>query len=262
MIEKIVSGGQTGADQAGLDVAIELGIPHGGWVPRGRKTEAGRLPDRYHVKEITSISYLQRTLMNVIDSDGTLIISHGKLSGGSAVTKGLSAKHRKPCLHIDLNRLGHPEAVAATVNWIDAREIKVLNVAGPRASEDPAIYEDTKKLLRSVIEQSCPRTVEEAVDRLSSGLPLRDKVVIAKMKETELLSLDPPLGRTLRGKIRLWLGSAVLLESCRQSSGKDRIEGYEAGALIIRQLWERLRASHSLRPVCGKEPGAPPPADR
>lgn len=256
MIEKIVSGGQTGADQAGLDVAIELGIPHGGWVPRGRKTEAGRLPDRYHVQEVSSISYLQRTLMNVIDSDGTLLISHGRLSGGSAITKALAAKHRKPCLHIDLDQLGYPEAVAAATNWIDAREIKILNVAGPRASEDPAIYEATKKLLRLVIEQSCPKTVDEAVERLASALPLREKVRIAKMKEKDLLSLDPPLGRTLRGRLRLWLGSAALLESCRGLSGKDRIEDYEASTVVIRRLWETLKATHSLRTAPGKEHSA------
>ena len=50
MIEKIISGGQTGADRAALDVAIELGIPHGGWIPKGRKTEDGRLPDQYHTR--------------------------------------------------------------------------------------------------------------------------------------------------------------------------------------------------------------------
>lgn len=253
MIEKIVSGGQTGADRAGLDVAIELGIPHGGWVPRGRKTEAGRLPDRYHVKEVPSISYVQRTLMNVIDSDGTLLVSHGRISGGSAVTKALAAKHRKPCLHIDLSQMKFPEAVAAAVSWIDAGEVKILNVAGPRASEDPAIYEDTKRFLRLVIEQSCPKTVDEAVERLSSSLPLKERVRIAKMKESDLLSLDPPLGRALRGRIRLWLGSDALVRSCTQLSGKDRIEDYEASTLIIRQLWNRLKATHSMRTVQNKE---------
>jgi hypothetical protein len=254
MIEKIVSGGQTGADQAALDTAIELGIPHGGWVPRGRKTEAGRLPDRYHVKEISSISYVQRTLMNVIDSDGTLLVSHGKLSGGSSVTKALAARHRRPCLHIDLHVLGYPEAASATINWIDAREIKILNVAGPRDSEDPAIYEDTRKLLRIVIEQSSPAGLDDAVERLLSALPLKERVRISKMKESDLLGLDPPLGRLLRARIRLWLRSDLLLESCRRQSGKDGIEDYEAASVIIRHLWEKLKATHSLRTVPGKKP--------
>ena len=75
MIKKIVSGGQTGADQAALDAAIEYGIPHGGWVPKGRRTEKGRLPHRYHLKEATTIDYEQRTELNVIDSDSTVIFT-------------------------------------------------------------------------------------------------------------------------------------------------------------------------------------------
>ena len=79
MIKKIISGGQTGADQAALDVAIESGIPHGGWIPKGRKTENGRLPDKYQLKEMATSSYPKRTEQNIIDSHGTLIISNGKL---------------------------------------------------------------------------------------------------------------------------------------------------------------------------------------
>ena len=87
MIDKIISGGQTGADRAALDVAIELGIPHGGWVPKGRKTEAGRLPAKYQLKEMPTDSYPERTEQNVLDSDGTLIISHGSLTG-ARITPG------------------------------------------------------------------------------------------------------------------------------------------------------------------------------
>lgn len=249
MIEKIVSGGQTGADQAGLDVAIELGIPHGGWVPKGRKTEAGRLPDHYRVKEISSVSYPQRTLMNIIDSDGTLIVSHGKLSGGSALTKALAAKHRRPCLHINLDDLALPDAAAAITNWLDAREIRVLNVAGSRASEDPAVYEETKQLLKLVVGQSSPASLEEAVQRLSSFLSLKDKARIAKMKETDLLAMDPPLGKTIRSRIHLWLRSEALLECCRVVSGKDEIEDYEASTVILEELWKTLKATHSIRVV-------------
>ncbi len=83
MLKKIISGGQTGADQAALDAAIKLGIPHGGWIPKGRSTENGKLPDKYKLKEMPTKSYPNRTEQNVIDSDGTLIITHGKLTGGS-----------------------------------------------------------------------------------------------------------------------------------------------------------------------------------
>ena len=74
MIKKIISGGQTGADRAALDVAIKLGIRHGGWIPKGRKTEDGPLSDKYQLQEMPTASYPARTEQNVIDSDGTLII--------------------------------------------------------------------------------------------------------------------------------------------------------------------------------------------
>ena len=82
MIRKIISGGQTGADQAALDAAIKLDIPHGGWIPKGRLTENGPLPDKYKLTEMPGSGYTLRTEQNVIDSNGTLIISHGKLSEG------------------------------------------------------------------------------------------------------------------------------------------------------------------------------------
>ena len=102
MIQKIISGGQTGADRAALDVAIELGISHGGWIPKGRKTEEGPLPEKYQLQEMPTGSYQKRTQQNVIDSHGTLIISHGKLTGGSAFTRRLAKIHKRPFLHIDL----------------------------------------------------------------------------------------------------------------------------------------------------------------
>jgi len=86
MLQKIISGGQTGADRAALDFAIGFDIPHGGWIPKGRKTEDGVLPDKYKLKEMPTASYPKRTEKNVLDSDGTLILSHGKLTGGSALT--------------------------------------------------------------------------------------------------------------------------------------------------------------------------------
>ncbi|NLA75077.1 MAG: hypothetical protein GX846_06375, partial [Deltaproteobacteria bacterium] len=132
-IKKIISGGQTGADQAALDAAIEMGVPHGGWVPLGRMTENGRLSARYNMQEIDAINYELRTEKNVIDSDGTLLFSQGILRGGSLLTKKLARKHLKPCLHIDIGKRGRAEAVEIIKSWLDVRKIEVLNVAGPRA---------------------------------------------------------------------------------------------------------------------------------
>ena len=131
MIKKIISGGQTGADQAALDVAIELDIPHGGWIPKGRLTENGPLPDQYQLREMPTDSYPKRTEQNVIDSDGTLIVSHGKLDGGSTLARKLAKKHGRPCLHVNLRRKSAYEAAEEIREWIRTHRIKVLNVAGP-----------------------------------------------------------------------------------------------------------------------------------
>jgi Circularly permutated YpsA SLOG family len=151
MIKKIISGGQTGADQAALDVAIELGIPHGGWVPKGRKTERGPLPNKYQIQEMPTASYPARTEKNVVDSDGTLIISHGEMTGGIEYTARMAQKHDKPWMHMDANQSSVEAAVQMIKAWTSGNEIEVLNVAGPRASKDRRIYATTREILRAVL---------------------------------------------------------------------------------------------------------------
>lgn len=151
MIVKIISGGQTGVDRAALDVAIELGIPHGGWLPKGRKTEAGRLPAKYQLKELLTDSYPKQTEQNVMDSDGTLIISHGPLTGGSDFTRQMAEKHGKPWIHVDADRISIDAAVQLVRAWTNGNQVQVLNVAGPRDSKDPRIYGTTKRLLTVLI---------------------------------------------------------------------------------------------------------------
>ena len=89
MIKRIISGGQTGADRAALDFAIKMDLPHGGWIPKGRLAEDGPLPEKYQLQEMPTQNYPKRTEQNVIDSDGTLIITHGKLTGGSNTDQGI-----------------------------------------------------------------------------------------------------------------------------------------------------------------------------
>ena len=91
-------------DQAALDVAIKLAVAHGGWIPKGRLTESGPLPQKYRLKETRSSSYADRTEKNVQDADGTLIISRGQLTGGSDYTREMATRHNRPWLHIDLIR--------------------------------------------------------------------------------------------------------------------------------------------------------------
>lgn len=194
MIEKIISGGQTGADRAALDVALKLGIPHGGWIPKGRKAEDGPLPKTYRLKEMPTDSYEACTEKNVQDSDGTLIVARGKLSGGTDYTRQMTLTHKKQLLGIDLNLIGHFDATSLAASWIRLQHVKVLNVAGPRASEDSQIYSDVAIILEQVVQilsdedkkakvelvhskdvkpTEPPRTVQEAVDRLRGNTSLR-----------------------------------------------------------------------------------------
>lgn len=264
MIKKIISGGQTGADQAALDAAIGWDIPHGGWIPKGRLTEAGRLPNKYKLDEMPTKSYRARTEKNVIDSDGTLIVSHGPLTGGSKFTKDKAKKHDKLFLHIDLNKVNSFQAAQEIHNWIDENKIEILNVAGSRASKDPHIYQATKHLLTIVFHTDLikstmpdphkaapfmPGTVEEAVFILISKMPLKDKTHIAKMEEYELSSIHQSLGRYIRNAFGLWTVNESLLQDCRSKLGKDDIHEDEASDLIIRELWNRLRETHLLRVV-------------
>ncbi len=150
MIKKIVSGGQTGADQAALDAALKFGISHGGWISEGRQTENGPLDIKYKLIEIPGGRYIDRTEKNVEDSNGTLIASHGELNGGSEYTRTMAIKHNRPWIHIDLNRNHLSDAAHTVFSWIKNNKIEVLNVAGPRLSKEPSIYREVTKLLENL----------------------------------------------------------------------------------------------------------------
>jgi hypothetical protein len=153
MLKKIISGGQTGVDRAALDVAMRMGIAHGGGIPKGRLTEDGPLPIDYQLQEMPTEAYDARTEKNVIDSDGTLIISRGRPTGGTDFTRKMALKHGKQLLHIDLS-LGQRASDAGSLiaSWVEMNRIETLNVAGPRASHDPAIYMDTVNIMTHALQ--------------------------------------------------------------------------------------------------------------
>lgn len=144
---RIVSGGQTGADRAALDWAIARGIPHVGWCPRGRKAEDGTIPRRYRLTETPSDAYLQRTEWNVRDSDGTVILSLAEtLTGGSRKTAELAQQHGKPWLHL-ARETDRGDAGEQLRCFTQEHDIRVLNVAGPRASTEPEVGEFVRAVL-------------------------------------------------------------------------------------------------------------------
>lgn len=152
---KIISGGQTGADRAGLDVALECGLEIGGWVPRGRRAEDGRVPEKYAgMTESLSDSYEDRTRMNVGDSDATVIFTFGPPSGGSAYTQLCAASLGKPVLILDLEKSDPAEVVSDLRAWLSAIRPRILNVAGSRSSEAPRISWLTANILKRVLGES------------------------------------------------------------------------------------------------------------
>lgn len=144
---KIVSGGQTGADRGALDAAIELGLEHGGWCPRGRQAEDGIIPQRYQLREHPRPGYPARTDANARDSDGTLLVTRGAPTGGSALTADRAQAHGRPLLHLDLDQRSVADAARELRQWLTAHTIAVLNVAGPRASTCPGIADAVQALL-------------------------------------------------------------------------------------------------------------------
>ncbi len=152
MIEKIVSGGQTGADRAALEVARELRIATGGWVPRGRRAEDGVIPERYEgLVETDSDAYEVRTERNVRDSDATLVLAFGPLEGGSLLTRQIALRMGKPVLAIDLERTAISDASVSIREWLERIDPRTLNVAGPRQSAEPRIHRATARVLREVL---------------------------------------------------------------------------------------------------------------
>jgi hypothetical protein len=144
---KLISGGQTGADRATLDWAIKHGVPHGGWCPKGRKAEDGSIDLRYQMKETPSGNYAQRTEWNASDSHGTVVFSiAARLTGGSKKTVELARKHHKPVLHLSREG-GPPMPEQKLLLFLREHGIKILNVAGPRASKEPEVAGFVKQVL-------------------------------------------------------------------------------------------------------------------
>ena len=137
-IAKIISGGQTGADRAGHDVALLHDFPHGGWWPKGRKAEDGPIDAKYEVTETPSANYLQRTEWNVRDTDGTIVFTMAEeITGGSMRTIDCAKKHQKPCLHV--SKAGSNEPESEVTDFIKQHGVKLLNIAGSRESKEPGI---------------------------------------------------------------------------------------------------------------------------
>jgi len=273
MLKKIISGGQTSADQAALDAAIKLGIAHGGWIPKGRTTETGTLPENYNLREMPTDDYSKCIEQNVKDSKGTLIIFYGKLTGDLYRAERETLKHKHQLLGVDLNQTIAFHAASLVNDWIQLRYIDILYVVGPSTTVNPNAGKHTKIMLeralisdlmnvpsqRAIADYSkkellekplvLPKTIHEAVERLIAEMALKDKVVIANMTYDELADLNSNFGAYIRNAFRLWSGNHELMESCRFVSKNKKLNVDEASFAIIDALWEKLRKTHKLKVI-------------
>jgi hypothetical protein len=273
MLKKIISGGQTSADRAALDAAIKMGIAHGGWIPKGRTTETGTLPENYNLQEMPTDDYYKCIEQNVKDSKGTLIIFYGKLTGDLYRAERETLKHKHQLLGVDLNQTIAFHAASLVNDWIQLRYIDILYVVGPSTTVNPNAGKHTKIMLeralisdlmnvpsqraigdyskKELLEKPLvlPKTIHEAVERLIAEMALKDKVVIANMTYDELVDLNSNFGAYIRNAFRLWSGNHELMESCRFVSKNKKLNVDEASFAIIDAMWEKLRKTHKLKVI-------------
>jgi hypothetical protein len=182
----------------------------------------------------------------------------------------MTLRYHKQLLGIDLNQTNHYDAASLIASWIRMQRVEVLNVAGPRASKDPEIYDDVFKILEQTIQilrdeegrsgvesgpgagrkpSKPPTTVDQAVERLISELSLKDKTTIANMAEIELSVLHTTIGEYIRNEFGLWTENNDLMISCCFFAKRDKVSEDDASSIIIRELWKRLRESHKMRVI-------------
>lgn len=275
MLKKIISGGQTGADQAALDVAIKFNIPHGGWIPKGRLTENGPLPITYRLFEMETGDYRDRTKKNIQDSHGTVIVSRGKLTGGSKLTKKHAKLINRPHIYIDLGNIEDFEASIFLKSFILENQIEVLNVAGPRISHDPGIYIDVKTVLEAAlyllfldfrqdkviarylpdkrVKEKFPGTLTDAVELIYSDLSLKSRTYIARLNERDVPMVYFGFLEYVRRRVGFDSENKTLLDTCTHGSGpkaaprRETVE--DAVMVIIKALKRLLEKDHLLRVV-------------
>ncbi len=272
ILEQIISGGQTGADRAALDTAIKFSIPHGGWITQGRRTEDGPLPQKYQLREMPTMDYPSRTRQNILNAGGTVIISHGPLTGGSKLTFSFSKVSGKPVCHIDLLNNDIFEAALILNSFLLENQIGVLNVAGPRASQDPAIYFDVKSVIESTLylmfldkeaamgpavdvpvmdEQGVADSLDQAVAWIEQDLSLKTKMAMGRMDEKGLIDMYFSLMDYIKYRTGLDNADSPLLEGLRRASS-DAPSGYgytpEDGVMaVVKALKAYLSKHYTLR---------------
>lgn len=272
MIKKIMAGGQTGVERAALDAAIELDIPHGGWVPGEAAADTSTLPKGYELKIAARQNSGQTLEKNITDSDGTLVISQGLANLQLEFARELAAARQRPLLHIDLAQISGFRAAQAVAAWIQEFQVEILHVTGATDAHEAPLYARTLDLLQAAVYLTLtgtgtdsgpggfvraprsrspggdwPQTVSDAIMKLNEEMSLRDRVTLANMSPGELKSLQLTLGRYIRDAYGLLSGNDALMRSCRFVARTKELNEHQAAAVIIEKLWARLASTHKLK---------------
>jgi hypothetical protein len=245
-------------------VAITLGIPHEAWIPAGWSEKNGIVSGSYNFREMPTSSVPQWIKHNILYSNGTLILSHGILTGGSLAVLQSAEPRDRPVLHMDLSATGEFAAAQLIHSWCERHEIGIINVAGARAEKDPRMYGAATRVLETafhlgLIETNVfdpvrpapqpPRSVVEAVEQIIPRLTLREKTAVAKMQEFDLNLFSPALVRIINENFGVRSGNEELLQSCRLLYGPHETDENGPTVVIIRALWKKLQGTHTLRIV-------------
>ena len=232
-----------------------MDITHGGWVPKDRLAKNGVIPAKYQLRETPSTGHTDHMEKNVLESDATLIISRGGLTGGALISQKRAILSARPCLHIDLYMTPVLQAVSIISSWIRLNRIEVLNVTGQKTDTDSIIYQDTINLLekalcvnlvKNFIDQflagpdSISQMVEVVVGQIVSALSLKKKVIIANLRLEEI--------QTLQYALDLYISSR--LETAEADDvGNISLNADRTYTVIMEKLWNRLRETHRLKVV-------------
>ncbi|MFZ0612120.1 MAG: putative molybdenum carrier protein [Desulfobacterales bacterium] len=260
MLQKIISSGLNSAGRAALDVALHLGIAHGGWISKGGPAVQGR---PYELQELPG----DRDCMEkcVTAADGTLLLIHSEIEAAAEACRDFARQNGRHFLSIDLARVPAFKASSMIADWLAQNKIAVLHVAGSDPEDTASSYDKMFHVITSAywlcqdkIEGAparsfsrtgtgVPASVTEAVARLMSEMPLKDRATLANMSAGELSHLNFTLGAYIRNAFGLWSENEKLLESCRIVAGDPALPHKAAAGVIVRELWKELGRTHKLR---------------
>jgi hypothetical protein len=262
MIGKIISDSSSEAGLAALDLAVKMDLLTGGYT-----RESTAQQKKYHLQAMPESELRPVEELNVADANGVLLLVKDSDSHQLELLETLAKKYDIPLLLIDIGRHIAFEAAHEISSWIDSFNISTLYVTGDGTHNESNFYQTATDILETVVYMgfiessmssavsteasmaSAPVSLDDAVERLLTSLPLKDRATIANMTMGELPSLVTSLGSYILKHFGLWAGNTSLLESCRFVSKQKDLDEAGAADIIIHELWKRLTKTHKLRLV-------------